>query len=86
MAVKYDPILHKKRESDEGVGSLTVSEYENAEPASPSSGDIWVKKKFTVTGGPMGLLLALTYAGDGEVTYELSYKNAAADIVRVVLA
>jgi hypothetical protein len=65
-----------------------VEEYDNADPASPTNGDIWVKRTVTVdgeAGSPRGLLLSLTYAGDGVSTYELSFKTIDLDIKRVAI-
>jgi hypothetical protein len=66
-----------------------IAEYDNDDPASPTDGDMWVKRTVTVDGEvgvPRGMLLALTYAGDGTSTYELSFKTIDSGIKRVAIS
>lgn len=87
MSIKFDAILDELRESD--AGAVTLTEYDNTDKPSPVSGDIWVKNSYntdSVAGTPRGLLLTLTYAGNGASTYQLSYKNSAGNIVRTTLS
>lgn len=89
MGAKFDALLGALREKDTGTNTLTVTEYDNADPVSPTAGTIWVKRTFTPLGNPgdgMGLLLALTYSGVGASTYELSYKTNENTIIRTVLS
>ena len=84
---KFDPILGEYRQSD--AGAVTVSEYDNEDKPSAVAGDVWVKKTFVIDGEvgvPRGLLLALTYSGDGVSTYELSYKNVLNNVIRTSLS
>lgn len=59
-----------------------------ADPASPDPEEVWVLRSGSMIGGgtPIGLLLALTYAGAGAFTYQLSYQTLEGPIVRVTLS
>lgn len=63
---------------------VSIPEY-TSDPVSPVAGDTWVLRSTPEPGGgAIGLLLALTYAGEG-LEYELSYFTTENTIVRVDL-
>lgn len=84
MAVVIDkiiggPLLHDHK----------VPQFENTDKPSPKAGDVWVKRTVALDGDvgvPRGLLLALTYSGDGVSTYELSYRTEEATTVRMTMS
>ena len=89
MAIKYDPILGKVRESD--VGAVSITQYDDNDPTSPSAEDAWVLHTTSgqdgTAGEPRGLLLALTYTGAvGGHTYQFSYRTNEGDTKRVNLS
>lgn len=68
------------------TGTVNIPEL-TADPVSPAPESAWVLKGsiFTPIGTPIGLLLALTYAGTSSPTYEFSYKTIEGPIVRAEL-
>ena len=70
-------------------GPVVVPEYDT-DPVSPDQQTAWILKSITGGAGAgeaVGLLLALTYAGDGAVpTYQLSYRTIEDTTVRVSLS
>lgn len=68
-----------------GGGAVSIPEL-YSDPVSPSPEEAWVLASSSgVTGSPIGLLLALTYAAP-LLSYQFSYKTIEGPIVRVGLA
>lgn len=64
-------------------GTNTIPEY-TTDPVAPAPGTAWVlKAQDGVAGQPIGLLLALTYAGGFE--YWFSYETTEGTVVRTPL-
>ncbi len=66
--------------------TVTLTEYDNSDKPTPSTGDLWVRNDYIVIGQPIGLLLSLTYAEKGTSTYYLSYKSAEGTTYRTILS
>ena len=84
MPVKFNPLSN----NFDFVNKTSIPEYENADKTSAIAGDVWVKRTVALdgdTGVPRGLLLALTYTGDGISTYQLSYRTVENTTIRVDL-
>jgi hypothetical protein len=85
MKVIFNPVHNEECQL---INENTLTEYINTDPTSPADGDMWVKRTVAVDGvegTPRGLLLALTYSGNGISNYELSFKTINDDIKRVTL-
>ena len=69
-----------------GSGIVTIPEF-TSDPVSPSPNETWVLYTSGGNAGqPIGLLLALTYAGSGgSSSYQLSYETTEGTIVRTPL-
>ncbi len=69
-----------------GGGGSSIPQYEDSDPSPLVAESAWVKHTTTSGGGtPIGLLLALTYAGSGTEKWELSYYTTQGSIKRIEL-
>lgn len=78
----------KGRVTSAASGRVSIPEYENTDPASPESGDVWVRRSFSASGGgEMEGHFGHTSAGTiGSDTYELSFRTNDGTTVRVGLS
>lgn len=86
MGMKFNPLSGKFDLDSGGSSAVKISEYDNADKPTSANGDVWVKRTMSVdgvAGEPRGLLLALTYAGEGASTYELSWQSIDSGIKRI---
>lgn len=87
MGLKFNPTTGQlDLVGSSSSGAVSIPEY-TSDPASPSAGDAWVRHTVpTGAGSPIGLLLALTQAGSGTESYDLSYRTSAGTTIRVTMA
>lgn len=89
MAFRFNPLTSELDiVGTGGGGTASIPEY-TSDPISPSAEDAWVLRSGGAVGGgsPIGMLLALTYAGSGgSYTYQFSYYTNEGTIIRNTLS
>lgn len=78
----------KGRITSASSGRVSIPEYENADPSSPESGDVWVRHSLSASGGgEMEGHFGHTSAGTiSSNSYELSFRTNDGTTVRVGLS